>query len=259
MPSTSAASASDAHVDAVEAGQPHVVAVQDRHQLQRVTPAGPGHPRQQRQSADAVSPASMASVSSHGGTPPPSPRNGSTSSGAERPAAAVRRGERREDPVEPSDVLAEPFGDRRRGRRRQPDAARAAACRRSTPGGRAPADGGVGRAHCAPPACLTASVSALASRPPPPTSTSSVRRQRVGEVGDERARVRRRVNRPTSRHDHDAPLGQERRRLGGVDDAAHLDVVAVELVDHQRAVAVTDELVHELADRRRAGSTRRRR
>ena len=38
------------------------------------------------------------------------------------------------------------------------------------------------------------------------------------------------------------------RLRGGVDDGSQLVVVAVELVHHQRAVAVADQAVHELGD-----------
>ena len=48
-----------------------------------------------------------------------------------------------------------------------------------------------------------------------------------------------------SRDDH-TPIREERHRLGCVDDRAHLVLVAVELVDHQAAIAIADELRHEL-------------
>ena len=188
----------------------------------------------------------MASVSSHGGTPPPSPRNGSTSAGPSWRDAAVRGGERLEDAVEAPDVLAEALGDGVGRGARQLDAARrrlggdpglavaGPRRRRGVARRRAGGLGGVGQRLGQPAAAAD--------------EHELGRGQRIGQVGDERGDVVGAEAPDVAEHD-DAPLGEERRRLGGVDDGADLDVVAVELVDHQRPVAVADQLVDELGDR----------
>ena len=45
--------------------------------------------------------------------------------------------------------------------------------------------------------------------------------------------------------DHDSPVGEERGCLGGVDQLAHLVVVADELGDHHGRVVGPDEIAHQ--------------
>ncbi len=52
-----------------------------------------------------------------------------------------------------------------------------------------------------------------------------------------------------ARH-HDSLVGEERHGLRSVDDHPHLVLVAVELVDHDRPIAVSHEFVHEIGDGR---------
>ena len=136
------------------------------------------------------------------------------------------------DAVEAADVLAEVLGDRRR---RAPasslHAARRGLARRPRPGGRSA--GRRRRCRRDVPAGRLHRVGQRLRQPPAAADEHQLgRRQRVGEVADERRQLVG-GEAPDVAGDHDPPLGEERRRLGGVDDGAQLDVLAVELVDHQ--------------------------
>ena len=99
-----------------------------------------------------------------------------------------------------------------------------------------------------PPVALTASVRALATRPPPATSTSSVVGSRSVDDGDQRRHlVGREATHVTG--DDDAPCGEERRGLRRIDDRGQLVVVGVELDDGERPIFVADELMDDIARR----------
>jgi hypothetical protein len=196
-------------------------------------------------SALVVSPASIASVKSHGGTPPASPRNGSIVGEREHVVGAIGAGERREDPVEAACVLPQPRPELCRGVRLDPQPGRSDVigdppCRSF---GR---DGG--EVLVTVPTALTASPSFF--------GTAAVDDQheiggveRVREIAEQRRQL---VGvEPADIAGHHHPLvGQERRRLRGIDDQAQFVLVAVELVDHHRSVAVADEVVDEFVHRR---------
>ena len=96
-----------------------------------------------------------------------------------------------------------------------------------------------------PAAAITASVSFF-GEPPAAGDQDELRRvERVGEVAEQRAEVVG-VEAPDVAGDHDPAVGQERQRLGGVDDRAQFVLLAVELVDQQAAVVVADELGDEV-------------
>ena len=220
------------------------MAVQDGHQLQRMTAPCAGHPGQRLQGEDGV--AGVDGV----GELPRRHAAGLADEGlhvvdAECPAAAERRRQRGQQTVEATDVLAEPLGDRLGGRRRQSHAHLArllddpclaiAGTRRR-----------VRRVHGA--AGLLDRVRQRLGQPAATAGEHEIGAlQRIGEVGDERPELLGGEPADVASHD-DAAIGEERRGLGGVDDAADLDVVTVELVDDERAVGVADEAVHEVAD-----------
>ena len=156
----------------------------------------------------------MASVSSHGGTPPASPMNGSTSSGrswrdpnvaasvASRPSRRPTSSPRRSATsaaaggasLTPTDVAWSPT---------QPWRSLAPVRR-------------IGRARRA--AGLLHGVGERLGDPPAAADEHELRRrQRIAEVGHERRHLVG-AEAPDVARDHDPPLGQERRGLGAVDD-----------------------------------------
>ena len=183
--------ASVARVDAVEAGQPAVVAVQDGHHLQRVAAA------RRRSSAPAATSAGRGAAGVDGVGEVP--RRHAAGLAEERLDVGRRRA------GAPSPNVAASVA---RIPSRRPTSSPTARRRASAAGGvsRTPAAAASSSIHAwrsrardrrrrstrdVPPAALTASVSALGSRPPPPTSTSSV--GRAGRRGRRRAaRARRR-------------------------------------------------------------------
>ena len=191
----------------------------------------------------AVRPPSMASVRSHGGTPPASPRNGSTCSG---PSTRLRR-------TSPT-TSAAPHRAHRRSRRdgRRP-ARRPAPLRRTSDRlglGLDPATAVARpvrgrRRRDRRPRLRQRLVEGLGAALTPPLDHQLGRRQRIGEVADEHGRARRREAARRPSHD-DAAFGEERCGVGGVDDGPKRVVLGVELVDHQRPVTVADERVDQV-------------
>ena len=159
----------------------------------------------------------MASVRSHGGTPPASPRNGSTCSSPQHRGLAVRRGQRAQDPVERADVLAEVGGERARRPGVEPHArVRRPPRERPTP---ARSRGRLGGA-----VDVVADVRLrqrvgerlwAAARSPTRRRTRCCRAGRRGSSTSGRSSST--LKRPTSR-DHDPGVGEERRGLRRVDD-----------------------------------------
>ena len=207
-------------------------------------------------SAAAMSPRSMASVSSQGFTPPSARRGRADVLDAQRTAPGPNAAaERRQQAHQQPGVLADaarprprraapsrrstggcaaarratgpgPCPSRRRRRRRRPASSRRRPAWRGRDRGGPPA--GAGFSHT-----ITR----------PSWSSGSARYATSGATASAV------VNTPAWRADDDPPVGEERRRLGGVDQPARsglaVDLVAggVELVDHQRAVAVADQRV----------------
>ena len=85
--------------------------------------------------------------------------------------------------------------------------------------------------------------------PPAPADQHQLGRwQRVGQVGQERGDLVG-LEPADAATDDDPAVGEERRGLRGVDELADFVVVTVQVVDHERAVAVADQAVDELTRR----------
>ena len=189
MPSTAAADASSRGVAAVERQQLGVVAVQDRHHLQRMALAGAHHPVQQLQRHGGVT-----TVDGVGEVP----RRHATGVAEERLRRRPPRNVSRVAVRRHAACRGCPAAARRPRPASRPAAARACAssfspaaliCSSNQPDRSRARRGRRGVDARWPPAFFSASVSALAIRPPPADQHQLGGRQRVVEVGDQRRDV----------------------------------------------------------------------
>ncbi len=158
-------------------------------------------------------------------------------------ALAVRGPDDREDAVEASDVVAELVGDPGGGGAVEADAVlfRLGAHPRLAILGPIRRR----RAHDVAARRLHAIGELLRQSPATGDEHELGRVERVVEVAEQRDEFVRVEAPDVAGHDH-APIGQERQCLRCVDGRAELVLVTVELVDHQAAFAVADEVHDEI-------------
>ena len=190
-----------------------------------------------------MSPASIASVSSHGATDPAAPRKGSRSRERDRGTFSVRSGEGVEQSGETAHVLTQVFAEPRGSRCLEAHRTLSEVYRQPLRTGPAGADRGVDDLPGFPHRLRERG----RHRPAAGHQHQARRLERVGEVGHEPVRVG--CGQLTNLADDDDPaIDQEGRRGARVEhrpDVQTIDARAAELLDDEGGVAIADESLGE--------------